>query len=201
VNQQHTSAATSMLATKSTYGSLSAQRLSERTVQGVFPERRVICRRILSNMQRRKLFIHKTSRERPLRNNVGLDGDTGLRQTVERSLTTSVRRMSELVLASCKWGELFKHCEFCIIYSKYYMSIELRCWILWNQKLRTKITSTGEIGFSRDQITNTRDSHIWSLVVSHAHIQHAVFQRNLLWTFNRILLESSSSGLMYLKKF
>jgi hypothetical protein len=64
-----------------------------------------------------------------------------------------------------------------------------------------KITFTGEIGFNRDQITNTRDSHVWFLVVLHAHTKHPVFQRNLLWTFDIILLETSSSVLMHLKSF
>jgi len=76
------------------------------------------------------MIFSKTSRQRPLRNIVGLDGDIGLHETEERSLTTSVQRMSVLVFASCKWGELVKHCEFCRIYNKCYTRIEFVCWIL-----------------------------------------------------------------------
>jgi len=85
---------------------------------------------------------------------------------------------NELVLAGCKCEASF----ITFICSSHIARVEFCHWLFGNQQLHTKVLFTEEATFNRRGITNTRNSHVWSLDNPHAPMEthfHSHFPVNI----------------------
>jgi hypothetical protein len=69
----------------------------------------------------------------------------------------------------------------CLQQTDYITWVGFRCWLLRHQQLHTKILFTDENTFNRDRMTNTWNSHVWSLNSTHVSEEthfHSCFSIN-----------------------
>lgn len=138
-----------------------------------FPNRRIPDRRVFSNVHRSIKCSGKVptkNLERPLWRNRKVE-DVIL-ATVDRTPTTSVRRLSAQtnVSKTTVW-KILKDND---LYPFHFINVQTLqpndyptrvnfCnWFLSNRRMHTNILFTDEATFSRDGITNNRNSHVWS---------------------------------------
>lgn len=138
-----------------------------------FPNRRVPDRRVFSNVHRSIKFTGKVPNknlERPLRRHRQVED--AILATVDRTPTISIRRLSAQTNVSKT--TIWKILRDYDLYPFHFMNVQALqpndyparvnfCHVLLrNRQIHTKILFTDEATFTRDGITNNRNSHVWS---------------------------------------
>lgn len=149
-------------------------RASVREYQRRFPARRIPDRKVFINVHRHLTetgHFPKATAERPVQQE--LAQEEAILNMIEDSPSTSVRRISNRVHVSRMkvWRTLHNfglypyHIQYVqhLLPADYAARVDFCRWLIAHQQLRGRILFTDEATFTRDGITNTRNSHSWAL--------------------------------------
>lgn len=162
-------------------------RASVREYQRRFPGRRLPNRNVFTNVHRHLTetgHFPKATAERPVQQE--LAEEEAILNMIENSSSTSVRRISNRVHVSRMkvWRTLHNfglypyHIQSVqnLQPADYAARVTFCRWLIGQQQLSGQILFTDEATFTRDGITNTRNSHSWALenpfATTETHFQH-----------------------------